>query len=394
MVRQPRGEGKILHRSHNIENSYPTVKKSVDELAAYLAYALQIVKNCDLPCEGVTTPGGFGNLVKPELSPPCIRLCATCTRPISPTISNSNRSSASFSRVVLALRRAHRNETLWMKVSEIARYWAAKDLTRIRKRAGRVTLNAPLRPPVSHFAWPNHLGKRQSFGINTAPPNSSRSKTYPSSTPTVGCGTATIRCCTSILPKVSPSSPQPDRTAAPRIQTATFLGTIPANLRHISMNYSRFLLAAALLLAPSTTKGAKPAQAAPVYTVAKYNAKRDPEKDLESTVARATKEKKRIMMIVGGNWCGWCRRLDRYFTEKPAVAAVLAKRYLIMKVNYDDDNANLSFLQDYPDISDFPHFYILDAKGKVVHSQSGSKMERFGSYKESAILGFLNKWAK
>ena len=30
-----------------------------------------------------------------------------------------------------------------MKVSEIARYWAAKDLTRIRKRAGRVTLNAP-----------------------------------------------------------------------------------------------------------------------------------------------------------------------------------------------------------------------------------------------------------
>jgi len=51
-----------------MENSYPREKKSVDELAAYLAYALQILKNCDLPCEGVTTPGGFGNLVKPELS--------------------------------------------------------------------------------------------------------------------------------------------------------------------------------------------------------------------------------------------------------------------------------------------------------------------------------------
>ncbi len=41
--------------------------KSVDELAAYLAYALRILKNCDLPCEGITTPGGFGNKVKDKL---------------------------------------------------------------------------------------------------------------------------------------------------------------------------------------------------------------------------------------------------------------------------------------------------------------------------------------
>ena len=43
-----------------MENSYPQTSKSVDELAAYLAYALRILKNCDLPCEGITTPGGFG----------------------------------------------------------------------------------------------------------------------------------------------------------------------------------------------------------------------------------------------------------------------------------------------------------------------------------------------
>ncbi len=51
-----------------MENSYPQEKKSVDELAAYLAYALRILKNCELPCEGITTPGGFGNKVKSELS--------------------------------------------------------------------------------------------------------------------------------------------------------------------------------------------------------------------------------------------------------------------------------------------------------------------------------------
>ena len=54
--------------SSTMENSYPQGKKSVDELASYLAYALKILKHCELPCEGVTTPGGFGNQVKPELS--------------------------------------------------------------------------------------------------------------------------------------------------------------------------------------------------------------------------------------------------------------------------------------------------------------------------------------
>ncbi len=51
----------------SMENSYPQEDVSVDYLASYLAYALKILKNCDLPCEGVTTPGGFGNRVKDKL---------------------------------------------------------------------------------------------------------------------------------------------------------------------------------------------------------------------------------------------------------------------------------------------------------------------------------------
>jgi hypothetical protein len=51
-----------------MENWYPPAKKSVDELSAYVAYALRILRNCDLPCEGITTPGGFGTGVEAELS--------------------------------------------------------------------------------------------------------------------------------------------------------------------------------------------------------------------------------------------------------------------------------------------------------------------------------------
>jgi hypothetical protein len=51
-----------------MENWRWTDGKSADELADYLSYALRVLKNVGLRCEGITTPGGFGNRVLPELS--------------------------------------------------------------------------------------------------------------------------------------------------------------------------------------------------------------------------------------------------------------------------------------------------------------------------------------
>ncbi len=44
-----------------MENWEWSQTKSVDELAAYQAYALSILKEAGLPCEGLTTPGGYGS---------------------------------------------------------------------------------------------------------------------------------------------------------------------------------------------------------------------------------------------------------------------------------------------------------------------------------------------
>ena len=43
-----------------MENWEWSQNKSADELAAYQAYALQILKDAGLACEGLTTPGGYG----------------------------------------------------------------------------------------------------------------------------------------------------------------------------------------------------------------------------------------------------------------------------------------------------------------------------------------------
>ena len=44
---------------------------------------------------------------------------------------------------ILGLEGRFRDQTIWMKTSEIARYWAAKELTQINRNGDQITLTAP-----------------------------------------------------------------------------------------------------------------------------------------------------------------------------------------------------------------------------------------------------------
>lgn len=49
--------------------------KSADQLADYMSYALRILKDVGMPCTGITTPGGFGIRVLPELAEATLQSC-------------------------------------------------------------------------------------------------------------------------------------------------------------------------------------------------------------------------------------------------------------------------------------------------------------------------------
>ena len=51
-----------------MENWGWSAGKSTDQLAEYMSFALRILKSVGLTCEGITTPGGFGNRALPELA--------------------------------------------------------------------------------------------------------------------------------------------------------------------------------------------------------------------------------------------------------------------------------------------------------------------------------------
>src|SRR3990172_7729166 len=108
--------------------------------------------------------------------------------------------------------------------------------------------------------------------------------------------------------------------------------------------------------------GAKEAPQA-TYSVKAYDPTRNPAADLAATVENAKATNKRILIQVGGQWCGWCHELDKYIAEHGAVAAELRDHFIIMKVNYSDENENADFLAGYPNIPGYPHLFVLESGG-------------------------------
>jgi thiol:disulfide interchange protein len=136
-----------------------------------------------------------------------------------------------------------------------------------------------------------------------------------------------------------------------------------------------------------------PAAPAAVYSVDEYDPARDAAADLAETSKLAKETGKRILLDVGGNWCGWCRALDRFITGTPSVAAALHDGYIIMKVNMSEENRNEAFLGRFPKIKGYPHIFVLDSDGAFLHSQDTGPLEEGKSYNEKRFLEFLNQWA-
>ncbi len=201
--------------------------KSAEVLTDYMSYALRILKNVGLDCEGITTPGGFGSQNRDNLAKATLQSCRdvfkaeiphyfrdlfTDEQSVAPLVQYASGLAGPDPRCVVSIigctgdwfggwdglergsadkcitedlksgrlpqviekgepaiivchwpgiyfngeevgfnifkevvRRVHAryDNLVWMKQSEIARYWAAKELTQIDKQGSRVTFTAP-----------------------------------------------------------------------------------------------------------------------------------------------------------------------------------------------------------------------------------------------------------
>jgi len=125
----------------------------------------------------------------------------------------------------------------------------------------------------------------------------------------------------------------------------------------------------------------------------KFDPARDPYYDLKQAVLEAKKTNRNILLDVGGEWCIWCHRLDEFFEMNKDVSDLLKENFIVVKVNYSPENKNVNFLSKYPKVPGYPHFFVLNKKGKLIHSQNTGELELEKGYDHNKVVTFFKEWA-
>jgi thioredoxin-related protein len=124
-----------------------------------------------------------------------------------------------------------------------------------------------------------------------------------------------------------------------------------------------------------------------------FDPAKNPAKDVQKAVAIARKTGKRILLDVGGEWCSWCHKLDKFFQDNKDVSAFMHKNFVVVKVNFSKENKNEKFLSKFPKIPGYPHLFVLGSNGKFLHSQSSGDLESGDHHDHDKVFDFLKKWA-
>lgn len=126
---------------------------------------------------------------------------------------------------------------------------------------------------------------------------------------------------------------------------------------------------------------------------AQFDPKRDPANDLETAEVEAKRGGKRILLDIGGEPCELCHVLDEFIEGDAEVRSFRDANYVWVKVNVSEENRNEAFLAQYPKITAYPHLLVLDADGKLLHSQLTGELEKGKGYDRKKFFDFLKEWA-
>ncbi|MFI5220260.1 MAG: thioredoxin family protein [Bacteroidia bacterium] len=130
-------------------------------------------------------------------------------------------------------------------------------------------------------------------------------------------------------------------------------------------------------------------------TVKLYNPKADVVNEYAAALMKANMEGRQVLLHIGGNWCKWCLRFDKFCKSNKQVDSLLKADYVVLHINYSKENKNLPFLEtlNYPQRFGFPVFVIVNANAERLHTQSSWFLEDGKeSYDAEKVIAFLKGW--
>jgi thiol-disulfide isomerase/thioredoxin len=142
-------------------------------------------------------------------------------------------------------------------------------------------------------------------------------------------------------------------------------------------------------------KPAKPKARASIY---------DKKADAHEQVAKATslakRDNKRVLLMFGGDWCGWCHKLHELFATNAEIRKTLAYEYIPVMIELESphapellERAKAALSADERKLGvGYPFLAVLDSDGKFVTAQRTDPLEEGDHHDPKKVEEFLSRW--
>jgi thioredoxin-related protein len=156
------------------------------------------------------------------------------------------------------------------------------------------------------------------------------------------------------------------------------------------------ILAASLFLALPSLAPAQEANPAPQKPARAsiYDVKADAREQIATATAKARRDGQRVLVMFGGDWCGWCHKLHTLFATDPAIRNLLHEEYVLVMVDTKAPNAESLLSECKGDLQGvgYPFLAVLDGAGKVVTRQKTDPLEEGDHHDPAKVKAFLAEW--
>ncbi|MFT5330878.1 MAG: thioredoxin-like negative regulator of GroEL [Parasphingorhabdus sp.] len=152
------------------------------------------------------------------------------------------------------------------------------------------------------------------------------------------------------------------------------------------------LLAMAAMTAPESARAEQTAAAHPEARPFEESA--DATAQVDAALARAQLNEKRVILVMGANWCHDSRGLAGWFAQ-PRFAAMLEAKYELVYVDVGHKDRNIDIARRFglKAIKGTPTVLVLSAQGALLNRQSAPKWRDAASREHDDIFAYFDQFA-
>lgn len=152
------------------------------------------------------------------------------------------------------------------------------------------------------------------------------------------------------------------------------------------------LLAMAAVIAPQSAQAE--AAVADHPEARPFEESADATAQVDAALARAQLNEKRVILVMGANWCHDSRGLAGWFAQ-PRFAAMLEAKYELVYVDVGHKDRNLDIARRFgiKEIKGTPTVLVLSSAGELLNRASAPKWRNAASREEEDIFAYFDQFA-